>query len=1544
MKARRHLPGGIAAVAASAAAWAILAGSPSAWALDGPAPGAVSANTVKLPDGPASIHGLGDKVSTNLFTAQVGYSVPIDLPSGVGGFGPHLALTYSGELGNGPVGIGWSLPTIEIRRSLRHGVPAYDETDELELTGLGGGGRLIPNPAVNGEYLLEGNGLKFRVIRHETSFEITDSSGTHYFLGQTAEGRQEQGTHTAAWFVQWVVNILSQEMRFSYSHETGEVYLKTITWGPTVGGGPAYSVTLTNSARTDAVTSYRTGFAVKTGSRLTQIDVTSFRQPLRRFVIDYDPVFVLSRIRTVTELSFNAAGQAVPSGIAPVTFTYAQPEPAVAISVPGVGGWQLNQRGVSLADVDGDGSADLLRLEAGNHSYRQNHGGIFMGERALNGASDIPLEESSLIDLDGDARPELVRVVDDTWRAYRLVGETWTSMGEWPGTRNVPLHDPAWVLADVNGDGRTDAIQARTNGISVRFNGIAGMGPPISLPAISPLDVEVQPGATNVRFHDMNGDGLVDVVWLTDSWMKILLGRGDGTFVPFDRVTYPWRNGSFPLDDVQLADLNRDGLIDLIRTTDAQIQWFAGLPNLHFATAPRTTDRPEGASSDAVVTIADANGNGSHDVVWSSSRGMWILDLAGATSAGMLTAIDNGMGQVTRIEYTSSSALSAAADKSGEPWDHKLPVAIPVPTRVEVDSGGGVPIVVSEHSVRDGIWDGIERRFGGFLQSLTRELGASKATTLVEEQRYHAGLGADRELRGKTWWTKRSSDDGDVFDVQETTWVAFQLSDLTAAAIPDTSRTAALRALPQPGAQIPSAADLLRVAVPQTEGAFLYEGQSDPVETRVNYQYDQFGRPEKEVHLGIVAAPGDERVINRQYVESDNSTWIRDKIADEQVTEIDGLTIRSETKTYYGTPTGPELGFRDAGLGFVRRVDGLLDTEQQFVKQSSTLYDACGNPSVVYTNGVTDTLTYQDCLFARTETVSPDGVKQLTWSMNWDEAHGVPVDLTDPNNVTTHVDYDITQRAVSARVLPYQPHVYYEYHWDHPLPTTTTSVFDGDWSRLSSPNVPPGPGWRTKTTVANGAGHALYATTAVGDGNTIVSGWKVFDERGHVQMAAEPFYAAQLPPLAPPIGTREQTLDYDATSRLIHQTLPNGAGKTVVFGTEPPGAIFQIVQMPELADVRSDLDGLGRVVRTKRLLASGQESVVATYDAANRILQMSLQDDAAVHTFQYDTLGRLIAGSDPDTGDRTLQYDHQNFLVDHLNGAGQHVTFEYDLAGRLTRRREGTTPDASVEYVYTYDDDTSAADTSGCNVQGRLSSVVEPTGLPGANGAAHLCYDGLGRPTKVARTIVAAAGPRSASETSTLSPSGLVLGEQFDDGFSTTYTYDAAGRGTSVSSGGTELWHATSLDAAGRVNDETYGNGATEDYTYDNLGLTQSVDLRSTVGGVATDLFKIFVTRTTYGAPKIVDDKDNQGLNHSATYTYDDAARLKEATLGAASDPEGVYTFTFNYDGLQNMTFRQVMHATLGAPPSPKDIGVLTGIYKYGERGYGPRQLTSVIP
>src|SRR4051794_36231060 len=109
----RHPARRCAAVELAALALVILAMPRAAEALvGGPAPGSVSSQTLKLPDGPASVQGLAQEPTFDIFTAQVSYSVPFALPAGPAAFGPTLALSYSGDLGNGPVGVGWSLSGI----------------------------------------------------------------------------------------------------------------------------------------------------------------------------------------------------------------------------------------------------------------------------------------------------------------------------------------------------------------------------------------------------------------------------------------------------------------------------------------------------------------------------------------------------------------------------------------------------------------------------------------------------------------------------------------------------------------------------------------------------------------------------------------------------------------------------------------------------------------------------------------------------------------------------------------------------------------------------------------------------------------------------------------------------------------------------------------------------------------------------------------------------------------------------------------------------------------------------------------------------------------------------------------------------------------------------------------------------------------------------------------------------------------------------------------------------------------------------------------
>jgi YD repeat-containing protein len=1491
------IAGGLAAVA-----------PPAAQALQGPTPGAVSPSKLTLPGTPGSIHGLSDDASVAAFSGQLSYALPIDLPRDAGGFEPQLSLIYLGELGNGPMGIGWTLGEIAVRRSLRLGVPSYTDGDELDLVGVGVSGRLVPT-ATPGRYVVEGEGRRVRVVKQGDRFEVTDGDGTRYLLGATAAGRVGEAGRTMAWMAESITNTAGRQILLGYDRDQGRAYLREISWGP----NRAFRVAALYEGRADVTTSWRSGFEVRTARRLQRIEVHAFGEILRSYQLDYDDGFSLARLRSI-RMTGRGGDLALPD----LTFTYERPALSATRKASGEDGWVLNGRGVAFLDVDGDGMSDLVRLEVGNHQWKKNLGAAFAPPTRMGGVLDAELEAVQLVDLDGDARPELVRIVDDTWRVYGLVGGNWVSRGSWSGTTGVPLHAPGTAFADLNGDGRIDVVRAGTGGLVVHLGGQGGLGPGLRRPRVSSADVSVEPGTTGFHLLDASGDGLADVVFLGEETMRVFLGRGDGTFAAAGRTAYPW-GGGIANDDVRLADLDRDGVMDLVRLSAGYAHFYPGLPSGRFSDRERHLPRPEGVAFDAVVDITDANGNGSQDVVWSSARGLWIMDLAGPTSAGMISEIDNGLGKTTRISYRSSAELSVEAEALADPWSHKLPVAIPVPVRLTVDPGADTPPRAVHYGVRDGFWDGVERRLGGFLQSRVTRLagGVGPADNQVVETRYHPGLGENRVLRGKPIVVQQMDGAGRLFSVRK--------SDCEALPVVGLSHV------------------LSRRAVERQVELWELEGVVEPLSTRVTFEFDAEARPRLERNEGRLDLAGDERETERRF-ESDDVLNVRDRLVTEEARDFSG-SVASSSRFYYGGENGQPLPLGTIGKGWPRRTEALVrypGEADRFVEQSRTDYDACGNPTFIRQAGVERMVSYDsDCLHPLAETLVPDPARPpLVWTMTWDRVFGAPRTLTDPNGDVLEVSYDPLGRETAIGVGGGPPHARFAYDWRPPRPSTTSWVFDGKLAEIGSHPWPSSPKWRQTVSVANGAGEILFTAAPLDTGRFVISDWRERDDRGHTVLVAEPFYAATASPAARDSAARVQTMHHDARDRLDRQTLPNGATRVMTFA-----AFEQTVSSPDLSPVRSVLDGQGRVMHTERNVdGSGLETVDGVYDAAGRLLSITLQPSTAggppvVHSFRHDTLGRLREAEDPDVGRRTLLYHETRFMLlrEHVNAGvgpgvpdGQHISFDYDDIGRLVRRGEG-----AQQYLYTYDDDSRALE-AGCRVRSRLAGITEPDGTVG------LCYDVLGRQNARDRTIGPPGVPaRSASERFELSASGLRLDEIADDGFHARYDYDRAGRTVAirrVAEGGavTDLWVAEELDGAGRVARERYGNGVVQTATFDALGLP--ADVRLTAPG-ATDLYHVVVQqRTAYGAPRIVIDQIQTGapsdLDQSQTFTYDGAGRIVEATTGAAGS--GQFAFGYRYDRLQNMTFRQVC--------GPKDLGVLTGLYRYGEGGRGPRQLTSIVP
>jgi RHS repeat-associated protein len=1456
---------------AAASALMLIGSAHTAGAVGLPAPGAVTPQTVKLPDGPASVRGLANDATVSAFTGQVSYEIPIDLPAGPGGQGPKLALSYNGALGNGPLGIGWGLGQVQVRRSLRLGVPTYTDADELELVGLGGPTLVSIG---NGQYRAEGAGNSIRGTAVNGGFELIDAAGTHYQLGTSDQSRLENGSQVAAWYLEKVTDVAGHVISYTYSQQNGQIYLSSIAWGGGANGSNVFSVELDYETRPDTVVSWRTGFRIADSQRLTALKVWSFGAVRHTVQLTYDQTFALSRLHTITVVGSD--GTASPT----TTLTYAAATPgAQAQPLGSTGGWTLGGGLVSFFDVDNDGAMDLINIQSGHHSYRRNLGGSFGPEVMIGNAPALSMSSVRMLDLDGDSGAEMVSKSGSLWRSYRIVNNAWVET-DWPGSSTI---DPTSVaVADLNGDNRMDALAVSGSGIVVWMGTANGFAPPVTLGAISPSEPTITPNS--VQFADVNGDGLADVVSLGSSGMIQFRGRGNGTFERVGQVAYPW-TGTTDVTQLRLADLDRDGLLDLVRVTASQVIWYRGKPDGTFSLQPVIVNRPAGTDANTMIQLADANGNGSTDIVWSSPNGMWVLDLAGPTNAGLLVGIDNGLGKVEHFGYTASTQLAWNAATAGMPWATKIPMSIAVTTTARKAFASGDPDRTTALSVRDGIYEEAERRFVGFAQSTETFLATDPAHT-VEVITTYPGLGAPRVLRGQVLTQTTEDGVGNVLKLVEN-----QVNALAVTGLPDDPR-------------------LERAAIAQTQTTYTAVGDT-PAVVRTRFQFDGEGREIEEDRdgrvVGLVALDGDESIIRRTYTSEDATTGVRDLVCEEDLLDGAGNAV-SQTHRLYGDDASVAADCQP-GKGWQREQRDYLASEARWVSSARTTYDAHGNPLDKFSAGVDRTLTYDDAaIHPILESVSPAAGQTLSWVAHWDNVNGTLISSIAPNGVETDLTYDGLGRLTSIAANGGLPHTYYRYTWAAPRPLTETFTFDGDPAALAAlPTTwTPDSGWRRSVEVSNSAGEQIATALATASGQWNVSEYRQYDSRGRVASLTSPFVyqGTDLTTAAPPTGAATQTVAYDALDRIVDQALPNGDHRHTDYHP-----LSSSVTLDGLAPVVTVLDGQNRTTHTKRTVNGTVEAVDADYDAAGRVLHFRLQGGQVVHTFTYDSLGRLTSASDPDVGLRTLQYDDNNRLRQAQNAAGNVISYGYDGAGRLL-----SVDSTGLALRYHYDAGRSAQFT---HTGGQLAWAEESTG------SVDFGYDALGRLATMQRTIDAGPGgaPLVGGSTTQFSLSGLPRSIDFGDGVVVPLHYDAAGRLSQIDG----VWSVTSYDAASQATAEQFANGVTQQYERDLLERPSRVKLANSGGA----FYDVTASYTPFGAIKTLTDNDGVGLEHSASFGFDVAGRLTSAVIGSAAT---AYHFSYAYDGLQNMIQRTAS--------GPSDLGILTGTYQY--RSTSPRQLDHI--
>lgn len=212
-------------------------------------------------------------------------------------------------------------------------------------------------------------------------------------------------------------------------------------------------------------------------------------------------------------------------------------------------------RGAWAADIEMDGDLDIVlgTINGPPVVLRNNGDGTFKEMQPFEGVTN--LYGFAWGDLDGDGDPDAALLSTD--------GRLKTFANERGGTfRARPLPDdlPAFAAlapADINGDSILDLVAIQTDGSIIRISDRDEGGGWVTETLVSNQVPPPSAGETNGRLiiADLDNNGANDLVWSTSPGTTVLLGDGQGKFIPKDAM---------PARALGAADLNNDGRLELI--------------------------------------------------------------------------------------------------------------------------------------------------------------------------------------------------------------------------------------------------------------------------------------------------------------------------------------------------------------------------------------------------------------------------------------------------------------------------------------------------------------------------------------------------------------------------------------------------------------------------------------------------------------------------------------------------------------------------------------------------------------------------------------------------------------------------------------------------------------------------------------------------------------------------------------------------------------------------------------------------------------------